>query len=222
MIAIPAIELLRGRCAHGGGATPAAVARTWAGLGFSRLHLSDLDGSRENAQCIRELLSADEADVQVASGTMPTHRVERLMDDGAAHVVLGGHALNDEGELEELLDTYPGAVMLSLVVRDRRVMAENSRRPAQRVQDVLEELESHALGGVLITVLDENGVRRPDLALLEDLAEQSAHPIIAAGGLAGMNELRALADRGLGGAVVGAALYSGALDARIVAEEFRA
>ncbi len=62
--------------------------------------------------------------------------------------------------------------------------------------------------------------RGADLALVEDVASAAAVPVLAAGGIATMADLRALENRGMSGAVVGAALYTGVLDARMVAQEF--
>jgi phosphoribosylformimino-5-aminoimidazole carboxamide ribotide isomerase len=59
-----------------------------------------------------------------------------------------------------------------------------------------------------------------DLPLMEDVAEESSHPIFASGGIGTMGDLRALEDRGVAGVVIGMALYTGAIDPRAVAEEF--
>jgi len=59
-----------------------------------------------------------------------------------------------------------------------------------------------------------------DLPLMEDVAEMADFPVFAAGGLGSMNDLRALADRGVAAAILGMGLYSGAIDPRMVAEEF--
>ena len=74
---------------------------------------------------------------------------------------------------------------------------------------------------MLVTAVHREGqLAGTDLFLMEDVADLSVHPVIAAGGISSMNDLRELADRGIAAAVIGMALYTGALDARVVAEEF--
>jgi len=79
------------------------------------------------------------------------------------------------------------------------------------------------LGGVLVTAVHKEGqMSGTDLPLMEDVAEASAWPVFASGGVSSADDLRALEHRGLAGAVLGMALYTGALDARRIAEEFGA
>jgi len=77
------------------------------------------------------------------------------------------------------------------------------------------------LGGLLVTAVHKEGLLGgTDLPLMEDVAELSEAPVIASGGITTMDDLRALADRGVAGTVIGMALYTGALDPRLVADEF--
>jgi phosphoribosylformimino-5-aminoimidazole carboxamide ribotide isomerase len=85
----------------------------------------------------------------------------------------------------------------------------------------VERLNDIPLGGVLVTAVHREGqLAGTDLFLMEDVVELSQHPVIASGGITTMNDLRELAERGVAAAVIGMALYTGALDARNVAEEF--
>ena len=89
--------------------------------------------------------------------------------------------------------------------------------------DVIDELNDSPLAAVLVTAVHKEGqMRGTDLFLMEDVAERSECPVLASGGVTTMNDLRALADRGVAGAVIGMALYTGALDPRAVAGEFAA
>jgi phosphoribosylformimino-5-aminoimidazole carboxamide ribotide isomerase len=74
---------------------------------------------------------------------------------------------------------------------------------------------------VLVTAVHrEEAMRGTDLPLMEDVAETAEFPVFASGGLGSLNDLRALSDRGVAAAIVGMALYTGAMDPRAVAEEF--
>jgi phosphoribosylformimino-5-aminoimidazole carboxamide ribotide isomerase len=86
---------------------------------------------------------------------------------------------------------------------------------------VVEELAGLPLAGLLVTAVHKEGqMQGVDLVLVEDVIELATVPVYASGGVGSVQDLRNLAERGAAGAVVGMALYTGALDARLVAEEF--
>ena len=100
--------------------------------------------------------------------------------------------------------------------------ADGHARLSRTVLDVIERLNDIPLGGVLVTAVHREGqLAGNDLFLMEDVAELCVHPVIASGGIASVTDLRELSDRGIAAAVVGMALYTGSLDARAIAEEFR-
>jgi phosphoribosylformimino-5-aminoimidazole carboxamide ribotide isomerase len=77
------------------------------------------------------------------------------------------------------------------------------------------------LAGIMVTAVHREGrMEGTDLPLMEDVAEESVHPVCASGGIGSMGDLRALEDRGVAAVVIGMALYTGAIDPRVVAEEF--
>ncbi len=235
MLAIPAIDLREGCVVQlvGGDfdkekirlGDPRDVARRWAGYGFQRLHVVDLDaamGRGTNRTVVRDLLADATAPVQVGGGIRETSDIESLFADGANRVVVGTRAIDDPDWLREIADAYPGAIVLAADVRDRRIVTHGWTRELPRnILDLIDELDGIPLGGLLVTAVHREGqLAGTDLPLMEDVAEASDWPVIASGGIASMNDLRALEDRGLAGAVVGMALYTGILDPRILAEEF--
>ena len=235
MIAIPAVDLREGACVQlvGGSydrerirlADPVSVARGWAQLGFQRLHVVDLDaatGRGSNAELVRELIRESEVDVQVGGGVRDADTIERLLADGADRVVVGTRALEEPEWLEHVASLWPGRLVVAADVRDRRVVTRGWARTLPRhISDVVEEMNGLPLAALLVTAVHREGqLAGTDLALMEDVAESSAHPVIASGGVARLADLRSLADAGIAGAVIGMALYTGALDARMVADEF--
>ncbi len=237
MIAIPAVDLRDGRCVQLVGGDygqeqirlddPLAVARDWIRTGFNRLHIVDLDaatGQGRNDDTIRELLRDCPVPVQVGGGVRDESRIERLLDEGAEWVVVGTRAVNDEDWREEMAARFPGRLIVAADVRERRVVthgwAETSRL---NVVDFVESLQALPLAGLLVTAVHLEGrMQGTDLPLMEDVAAVSAWPVFASGGVTSLEDMRALEHRGLGGAVLGMALYTGALDARRLAEEFDA
>jgi phosphoribosylformimino-5-aminoimidazole carboxamide ribotide isomerase len=237
MIAIPAVDLREGACVQlVGGAyeeervrldDPVAVAREWAHVGFRLLHVVDLDaatGRGTNAAVVEEILRDGALAVQVGGGVRTEERVEELLDLGAARVVVGTRALEEPDWLADLAARFPGLLVVAADVRGRQVVTRGwSRTLPGDVLDTVEALGELPLAAVMVTAVHLEGqMQGPDYFLLEDVVEASRLPVFASGGIAGVRDLRELAERGAAAAIVGMALYTGALDPRLVAEEFDA
>lgn len=235
MIAIPAVDLREGACVQlvGGEYTqervrladPIGVAREWSRLGFARLHVVDLDaalGRGSNASLVQLLLREHMADTQVGGGLRSTEAVHEMLEAGARYAIVGTRALEDLDWLAELAHEAPGTLIVAADVRERRVTTQGWQRTLRTdVLDVVEELNALPLAGLLVTAVHREGrMEGTDLPLMEDVAEAAAFPVIAAGGISSMRDLYALEERGVAAAVIGMALYTGALDPRTVAEEF--
>ena len=235
MIAIPAVDLREGACVQlvGGEyanervrlADPVGVAREWARYGFRRLHVVDLDaatGRGSNRDVVAELMRDAAAELQIGGGVRSSSQIEELLAAGATAVVLGTRALEDTDWLARIATTYPNEVIVAADVRDRRVVTRGWTRTLPReIVDVTEELSSLPLAGLLVTAVHREGkMQGADLFLMEDVVEAASFPVYASGGIATANDLRSLADRGVAAAIVGMALYTGALDPWHTAEEF--
>jgi phosphoribosylformimino-5-aminoimidazole carboxamide ribotide isomerase len=161
-------------------------------------------------------------EIQVAGGVQSSEQIERLADAGASRVVLGGRALDEFDWLADVADLFPGLLLVSTDVRERRVVTRGwvHGLPVD-VLDLVDDLAGLPLGGLIIASVQAEGQHTSsNLALLEDVAEACEFPVMTANGVSTMDDLRALEHRGLAGAVLGTALYSGSLDAQAVAHEF--
>lgn len=236
MIAIPAVDLRDRACVQLVGGSyekekvrlndPVQVARDWINQGFRRLHVVDLDaatGKGSNLSIIRDILREDDAETQVGGGVRSEEIAEELFDAGASRIVVGTRAIEEPDWLANLTASWPGQVIVAADVRERRVVTRGwAKTLPLHVLDLVEELNQFSLGGLLVTAVHLEGqMQGTDLPLMEDVAESSAFPVIASGGISSMDDLRALEHRGVAGAVIGMALYTGALDARAVADQFR-
>ena len=145
-----------------------------------------------------------------------------LLDQGAEWVVVGTRAVEDPDWLAKVADLAPGRIIVAADVRERLVVTNGWSVGTQReILDLVSEFDGLPLAGLLVTAVHREGsMDGPDLALMEDLADRSAWPVIASGGIGSMNDLRNLEERGMAAAVLGMALYTDTLDARVVAEEF--
>lgn len=235
MIAIPAVDLRAGACVQLVGGSydnerlrfddPHGVATGWARLGFRRLHLVDLDaatGRGSNEDLVADLLRDREASFQVGGGVRSGDAIERLLSQGADRVIVGTRAIEESGWIDAMADAFPGELIVAADVRDRRVVTRGWERTlARNVIDVIEELNGLPLAGIMVTAVHREGqLAGTDLFLMDDVAEASDHPVYASGGITTMHDLRSLEDAGIAGAIIGMALYTGALDARLVADEF--
>lgn len=235
MLAIPAIDLRDGRCVQLVGGDydqeavrrddPLEVARQWVAAGFSRLHLVDLDaatGRGSNRALIRELLQQSGVPAQVGGGIRDEEAIDTLLDDGADHIVIGTRGVEDPRWLEEQAERTPGRLILAADVRGRRVVSRGwAEDTPHDILDLIQELRDLPLAGLLVTAVQQEGrMQGTDLPLMADVADISPWPVIASGGVGSMQDLRALEDRGIAAVVLGMALYTDALDPRVVAEEF--
>lgn len=235
MIAIPAIDLRDGACVQLVGGSyerervrlqnPVAIARQWYDEGFRRLHVVDLDAATEhgsNALVVDQILEASSASIQVGGGVRTTERVDSLIAAGARHVVVGTHAIEHPDWLAEIVARYPGAIIVAADVRGRAIVTRGWRRTLSTdVADFVRDVDALPLAGLLLTAVHREGeMRGPDLGLVEEIAVLTAIPLVASGGVGSVDDLRALAHRGAAAAVIGMALYTGAVDPRAVAAEF--
>jgi len=235
VIAIPAVDLREGACVQLVGGSfqqervrlddPVEVAASWARHGFSWLHVVDLDaatGRGSNLPLVREILADATVPVQVGGGVRSSELAEELLEAGASRIVVGTRALEDEDWLAELAARHPGEIVVACDVRERRITTRGWVRTLPLdILDAVETLNAQPLGGLLVTAVHREGrLEGADLPLMEDVAEASRFPVFAAGGVASMQDLRALEYRGVAGVVIGMALYTGALDPVVVAGEF--
>jgi len=235
MLAIPALDLRDRHCVQlvGGDYNaesvrlddPVAVARRWAAAGFSRLHVVDLDaatGRGDNRELVRDLLRDAALPIQVGGGVRDDDALGALFDDGADRVIVGTRGIEEPAWLAEQAERFPGRIILAADVRDKQIVSKGwSKRTRLGLADLLSELEGVALAGMLVTAVHKEGkMEGTDLPLIEEAVRLSDWPVIASGGIGSMQDLRNLEDRGVSAVVLGMALYTDAIDARAVAEEF--
>lgn len=235
MIAIPALDLRDGHCVQlvGGSyeqervrlSDPIDVAARWGAMGFRRLHVVDLDaatGRSSNRDVIQALLSSCRMEIQVGGGVRSDAQIEHWLGAGAAAVVVGTKALEEPAWLSQMATRYPGRLVVAADVRGRQVQVRGWQEAlALDIAEAIARLEPLSLAAVLVTAVHREGqMRGTDLPLMEEMARASRHPLFASGGIASRADLQALAGAGVAGAILGMALYTGALDGRAIAREF--
>lgn len=235
MLAIPAIDLRDGHCVQlvGGDYAkeavrledPVRVAQRWVAAGFTRLHLVDLDaatGRGNNRELLREIITRGGVPAQVGGGVRDGEAIDALLEDGADRVVVGTRGVEDPEWLARQADRAPGRIVLAADVKGRTVVTRGwATETTREIVELIRELEDLPLAGLLVTAVQKEGkMQGTDLALMADVVDAAPWPVIASGGVGSLQDLRSLEDRGVAAVVLGMALYTEALDARIVAEEF--
>ncbi len=198
---------------------PAERARAFAEAGASLLHVVDLDGARTGR--IRRVLvarlveAAAPAVLQVSGGARSPGDVEALLAAGAERVVVGTAAFAAPGALAEYAGAFGERVLVAVDVRDGRVAVEGWRRETGlTAEDAAARCAEAGVARLLCTAVERDGMLRgPDVDLLRRVVDASGLPVLAAGGIASEDDLRAVANAGCEGAVVGRALLDGRLSA---------
>lgn len=194
---------------------PAGVARRWLDEGFTALHVVDLDaalGDGENDAIIRDMAAAGAGLLQVGGGVRDEAAVARVLDRGADRAVVGTRAIEDPAWLQATAAANPGRLVVAADVKDGVVVTrgwtESTGRTAAALLDTYTALP---LAAVLVTDVTREGRQQGiDGLLFAGLVEAAAPlPLIAAGGITTTDDLMALRDAGVAGAVLGMALYTG-------------
>jgi phosphoribosylformimino-5-aminoimidazole carboxamide ribotide isomerase len=231
VILYPAIDLKNGECVRleqGDMARatvfnrdPAAQASAFATQGFQYLHVVDLDGAFAgkpmNAAAVERILAAVNIPVQLGGGIRDMATVEAWLSKGVRRVIIGTAAVRDPAFVKASARRYPGRVAVGLDARDGKVAvagwAETSELAAD---DVARRFADAGVAAIVYTDISRDGLLKGlNLDATIALAERVAIPVIASGGLASLDDVKALlAPRAkkLAGAIAGRALYDGRLD----------
>jgi len=227
MIVFPAVDIRGGKCVRleEGDfaretvfeADPVEAALRFEREGARWLHVVDLDGARgeggDNADMVLRIARAVRIPVQTGGGIRDMARIGYMLEGGVRRVVLGTAAVADPTFLRDACRRYPGAVAVSIDVRDGRMAVEGWRR-VEKVRDVefLERIRDMGVSAVVYTDISRDG--KLEGANIEGILRVQARtdiPLIASGGISSVEEVRRLHRAGIYGVIIGKALYTGKL-----------
>ncbi|QCJ46763.1 MULTISPECIES: 1-(5-phosphoribosyl)-5-[(5-phosphoribosylamino)methylideneamino]imidazole-4-carboxamide isomerase [Haloprofundus] len=194
---------------------PVEAARRWVDEGAETLHLVDLDGAfegqRENAAAIEAIVEATDVDVQVGGGIRTAADALSLLDGGVDRVILGTAAVENPDVVGEISDEYPDSVMVSLDAKDGEVVVSGwTEGTGLDPVEAAGRYEALGAGAVLFTDVDVEGrLEGVQADRVRRLADAVDIPVVASGGVATVDDVRALREAGAAAVVVGTALYEG-------------
>ncbi len=240
MILFPAIDLKNGeavRLEQGDMARatvfnrdPAAQAKAFEVQGFEYLHIVDLDGAFAgkpmNAAAVERIIAAVGIPVQLGGGIRDRATIEAWLANGVARVIIGTAAVRNPDLVKEAARAYPGRVAVGLDARDGRVAVEGWAETSELTAlEVAKRFEAAGVAAIVHTDVTRDGMLKgPNLDATVALAEAISVPVIASGGFAAIEDIRALLTpraKKLAGAIIGRALYDGKLDATLALKLIR-
>jgi phosphoribosylformimino-5-aminoimidazole carboxamide ribotide isomerase len=232
VILFPAIDLKNGQCVRleqGDMARatvfnldPAAQAKSFAAQGFEYLHVVDLDGAFAgkpmNAQAVETMLKAVTMPLQLGGGIRDLATVEAWLAKGVARVIIGTAAVRDPELVKNAARKFPGRVAVGLDARDGKVAVEGWAETSQvTALEIARRFEDAGVAAIIFTDIARDGLLKGlNLDATLALADRISIPVVASGGLASIEDIRAMLTpraKKLAGAIAGRALYDGRLDA---------
>jgi phosphoribosylformimino-5-aminoimidazole carboxamide ribotide isomerase len=210
---------------------PAAQAKAFERQGFEYLHIVDLDGAFAgkpiNAAAVERILAAVDMPAQLGGGIRDRATIEAWLAKGVSRVIIGTAAVRNPPLVKEAARAYPGRVAVGLDARDGKVAVEGWAETSElSALDVARRFEDAGVAAIVYTDVARDGMLQGlNLDATIALADAVSIPVIASGGLASIEDVRALLApraRKLAGAIVGRALYDGRLDTAAALKLIRA
>ena len=222
---IPAIDIRGGRCVRllqgdydqetAYADDPAEVARDWEAQGAQRLHVVDLDGAREgrpvNRAEVAAICEAVAIPVEVSGGLRTLKDIEGAVERGAKRIQLGSAAVRNPDLVNAAVERFPGMLVVAIDTRAGEALTEGWREGSGADPLTLaREMVERGAPRIMVTDIARDGaLEGPNAELAAEFAAALPVPVVASGGVTTTDDLRALAETGCEGAIVGKALYEG-------------
>ncbi len=209
---------------------PVEAAKMWQDQGAKWIHVVDLDGAKSgtpsNVDVIKNIRKALSANIQVGGGIRNMSTVENYLNLGINRIIFGSSAITNLSLVKETIDRF-GAdkVAVGIDVRQNQVAIEGwTKSSGIAIEKVLGQLKDMGVKTIIYTDISRDGMMKgPNFTGIEKVLSFGDFSVIASGGISSMQDLKQLAlyeNKGLEGAIIGKALYSGALDLKTVLKEF--
>ena len=232
MLVIPAIDIKDGKCvrlrrgdmddATVFAVDPVAAADRWVAAGARRLHVVDLDGATTGKPISADIIAQicekhPNVPLQVGGGIRDEDTIERYIESGVRYVILGTKAVNEPHFVSDLCAEFAGHIIVGLDVKEGRLAVDGwSKLSGHDLIDLAQHFENDGVEAIIYTDVQRDGMLSGvNIETTVELAEAVRIPVIAAGGVHDLEDVRrlcAVADSGITGAITGRAIYAGTLD----------
>ena len=232
MLLIPAIDLKDGKCVRLRQGrmddvtvfsdNPVDMAVQWVEAGAKRLHIVDLDGAASgkpvNAHVIQDITARyPDLPVQVGGGIRDADTVQAYLEAGVQYTIIGTKAVSAPHFVNDLCLEFPGHIIVGLDAKNGKVAIDGwSKLSNHDAIDMARHIEKDGVVSIIYTDISRDGMMKGvNVESTVRLAQEITIPVIAAGGVTSMEDIRALKDveeEGIEGAIIGRALYEGSLD----------
>ena len=228
MILFPAIDLYEGqavRLYQGDyrqmtvySSDPAALAKQFAETGATHIHLVDLEGARDgttpNLELIRRIAAETGLFVEVGGGIRNMDIARAYLENGVSRVILGTAAVTDPDFLQNALDTWGERVAVGADLRDGQVAIRGWQQTSDEgAEAFFDRMQGLGVSTMICTDISRDGAMRgANLELYRKLAKRQGLQIVASGGVSSLDDIKALRQMDLYGAILGKAYYTGAVD----------
>jgi phosphoribosylformimino-5-aminoimidazole carboxamide ribotide isomerase len=199
------------------GEDPVETVKQFTSAGSRRLHIVDLEGAKDGAaiqsDLIRQMVATAGVPCQVGGGIRSRKIIESYLEAGVSRLVMGSVAIEQPDLFAELAHAFPDTLVLGLDAREGKLAARGwLETSTQLAVDVAAQSAELPLAAIVYTDIARDGMLQgPNLPALEAMVQASPHPVVASGGIAEADDLRAVAATGASGCIVGRALYDGGL-----------
>ena len=196
---------------------PVAVARRFREAGATHIHVVDLEGARDGVPhaeaIVSRIIQETGLSLEIGGGIRSVETVERYLDAGADHVILGTAAVSDPAFLAAAADRFAGHIAVGADLKDGRIAVRGWTATSDVTADALfADMIRLGVRRVICTDITRDGAMKgTNRALYETLASRYDLDFIASGGVSSLDDVRALRDIGLFGAIIGRAYYTGAI-----------
>lgn len=203
--------------------SPLEIACRWEDMGAEMLHVVDLDGAVAgrpvNSTVIEDIISSLKIDVQVGGGIRDLETARHYLNMGACRVVLGTAAVNNLEFVQAISTAFRGRIVISLDAKDGMIAVKGWTEVTEiDAIDLAKRFEGSGVSAIVFTDIKRDGtLTGPNIKSIEGLVSSVRVPVIASGGVSGIEDVKTLVmikDPGLEGVIIGKALYSGSIDLR--------
>jgi len=197
---------------------PLAVAKDFQAAGSKHIHLVDLEGAKsgipENLATIRKIIEGTDLFVEVGGGVRNMETVDTYLSSGVDRVILGTAAVTDPEFLKEALAKYGEKIAVGVDLKDGFVAIKGWTETSELTADAFfAKMQSLGVKTVICTDISRDGAMKgTNRELYKALSERYSIDLIASGGVSSIEDVAALAEMGLHGAIIGKAYYIGAID----------